>query len=57
MQSVSHKKIAHVSNEKLNEYVVNQKYNNAYCFFNTKNYKSASEYFKIFEKTQKIVFT
>ena len=51
-----HKKIAYISNEKLNEYVINQKYNNAYCFFKTKNYKSAIEFFKIFEKTQKIVF-
>ena len=48
-----HKKIAYISNEKLNEYVINQKYNNAYCFFKTKNYKSAIEFFKIFEKTSK----
>ena len=48
-----HKKIAYISNEKLNEYVINQKYNNAYCFFKIKNYKSAIEFFKIFEKNSK----
>ena len=49
----THKKIAYVSNKKLNEYVVNQKYNNAYCYYNTKQYKLATEYFKIFENSSK----
>ncbi len=48
-----HKKIAYISDKKLNEYVINQKYNNAYCYYNTKQYKSAIEYFKIFENNSK----